>query len=250
MRHLTQALLLALLVLLAPLGAGELISLSKIDRRLTQEPSYAAQVRLYGLVVFGPEAKTRVWMVLDKSEPGVDVYDVLYADLNGDGDLTQASERFVADSANTLTSQFRLPDFTDTDTGITHTDFSLRAKRGSQPIFMISVMWRGELKFGGGYAPDPEYGYMRFASAPEQAPIVWINGDGPFRFQRWYSGELRIGSADDFKVFLGQQGVGEHSFASFQCHALPPDEPVLATLIYQDTDGAEHHLDYKLKERC
>lgn len=70
------------------------------------------------------------------------------------------------------------------------------------------------------------------------------------RFQRWYSEELRIGSADDFKVFLGQEGVGKNSFASFQCHALPEDEPVLAKLIYEDKEGEEHNVNYKLKERC
>ena len=96
----------------------------------------------------------------------------------------------------------------------------------------------------------PDDGYMRFAASPEEAPIVWLNGDGPFRFQRWYSETLQIGGADDFKVFLGQQGIGRHSFASFQCHALPNEESILATLMYQDKDGNEHHLDYQLKERC
>jgi len=37
-----------------------------------------------------------VWAVLDQSRPQSSVYDVLLLDLNGDGDLTQANERFVA----------------------------------------------------------------------------------------------------------------------------------------------------------
>lgn len=115
---------------------------------------------------------------------------------------------------------------------------------------MVSVKWRGEHKFGGGYAEVPDDGYMRFAASPKVAPVVWLNGDGPFRFQRWYSGTLRIGESDDLKVFLGQQGVGKHSFASFQCYALPQEETVLASLIYDDKDGKEQSLDYKLKERC
>ena len=52
------------------------------------------------------------------------------------------------------------------------------------------------------------------------------------------------------KCALTPVSFGQNSFASFQCHALPKDEPVLATLIYQDSGGKEVHLDYKLKERC
>src|SRR5262249_48598669 len=40
------------------------------------------------LLVFGPEAKTRVWLVLDG--------ETLYVDKNGNGDLTEAGERIEA----------------------------------------------------------------------------------------------------------------------------------------------------------
>jgi hypothetical protein len=247
MRSLTTAIFVALA---AQLHAAEVVDLNKLDRRLAKEPSYNAGEPLYGLVVFGHQAKTRVWMVLDKSNADQDVFDVLYADLNGNGDLTDASERFTDENATASASRFSLPDFTDPASGITHTEFNFRATRGARPTFMITIKWRGELQFGGGYAEVADDGYMSFAASPQEAPIVWINGDGPFRFQRWYSDKLRIGEADDFKVFLGQQGVGKHSFASFQCHALPEEEPVLATLIYQDKDGNQQHADYELKERC
>ena len=236
--------------MLAQLPAAEIVDLTAIDRSIAQEPTYTGDEPLYGLAVFGPQAKTRVWMVLDKSDADADVYDVLYADLNANGDLTETTERFTADEATAGTSRFNLPDITDPHSGATHTDVKFRATRGSEPIFMLSVMWRGELKFGGGYAVVPDNGYMRFAESSDEAPIVWMNGDGPFRFQRWYSGELRIGKEDDFKVFLGQEGVGPNSFASFQCHALPREEAVLATLIYTDANGQMIDQQYKLKERC
>lgn len=248
MRHLV--LIVLLLIPIAQLHATEIVDLNKIDRSIAKEPTYSGKKPLYGLAVFGPQAKTRVWMVLDKSKADVDVYDVLYADLNCDGDLTESDERFTAKNATSTLSLFSLPDFTDPVSGAKHTDFNFRVSRGSSQTFMLSIKWRGKLKYGGGYAEVPDDGYMRFAGTSKEAPIVWFNGDGPFRFQRWYSGELRIGGADDFKVFLGQQGIGRNSFASFQCHALPAGEPVLATLIYRDASGKEIHLDYKLKERC
>lgn len=247
MPYLTSAMFLALS---APLLAAEVVDLNKPDRRIAKEPEYVAEEPLYGLYVFGPEAKTRVWMVLDKSDADRDVFDVLYADLDGDGDLTDTSERFTAEDGTESSSRFSLPDFTDPASDITHTKFSFEARRSPQPVFMLRLMWRGELKFDGGYPEVPDEGYMRFAASPEEAPIVWINGDGPFRFQRWYSDTLRIGRADDFKVFLGQRGSGKNSFGSFQSHALPKDEPVLATLIYEDKDGKERRAQCELKERC
>jgi hypothetical protein len=60
--------------------------LAKIDRTIAKEPAYKSKPK-YCLLVFGPGAKTRAWLVLDG--------DTLYADRNGDGDLTEKGERFV-----------------------------------------------------------------------------------------------------------------------------------------------------------
>ena len=60
--------------------------LTKIDRTIAKEPAYKSKPK-YCLLVFGPEAKTRVWLVLDG--------DTLYVDRNGNGDLTEKGERFV-----------------------------------------------------------------------------------------------------------------------------------------------------------
>lgn len=57
----------------------------KIDRAIAKEPVYQTKQPEYWLLVFGPDATTRVWVVRDG--------DVLYVDRNGDGDLTGADER-------------------------------------------------------------------------------------------------------------------------------------------------------------
>src|SRR5262245_9126686 len=70
---------------------GYAADLSKVDRTIGKEPAYESQSKpKYCLVVFGPEAKTRIWLVLDG--------DVLYADRNGDGDLTGKDERILRKS--------------------------------------------------------------------------------------------------------------------------------------------------------
>ena len=235
--------LTALVIALSHASAADL---SKIDRTIRKEPTYTAKQPLYGLAVFGTDVKARVWMVLDKSKPDADGYDVLHIDLNADGDLTGVGERLTADKEGL----FRVKEFRDPATLVEHPDFNVRLSTDKEPTVMIGMRWRDQFKFGGGYPEDPDGGYMRFAAKPADAPIMWVNGDDPFRFQRWYGGKLRVGEADDFKVFLGQPGVGRSSFCAFKEHFLPEGEWVKATLIYRDGKGKEQQLICELKERC
>src|SRR5437762_1445801 len=74
------------LLLVGPSTAGP-VDLSRIDRTLGKEPAYQSRPK-YCLLVFGPEAKARVWLVL--------AGDTLYVDKNGNGDLTEEGERHPA----------------------------------------------------------------------------------------------------------------------------------------------------------
>src|SRR5207244_1492585 len=69
----------------APLLAADL---SKVDRTIAKEPAYQTKPK-YCLLVFGPEAQHRVWLVLDG--------DTLYVDRNGNGDLTEPGEKVAAE---------------------------------------------------------------------------------------------------------------------------------------------------------
>jgi hypothetical protein len=240
----------ACVLLTAALGrAGDGPDLRQVDRRAPKEPAYNSTQPLCGLLVFGPEAKARIWMVLDRSRPDAGPYDVLYADLDADGGLTGPAERLVGRvEGNSV--RFRLPDLKDPATGAVHTNFTARVTGGDNPTVMVSLAWRGGRKMGGGYPQDPEDGYLRFGKAPADAPVMWANGDGPFRFQRWYGGRLPIGGEEDFKVFVGQRGAGPDSFWAFQEHFLPESEGVQATLVYRDAEEKERRLTCLLKERC
>ena len=220
-----------------------------IDRSIAKQPGYTAKQPLYGLLVFGPAKESRVWMVLDKSKAQADNYDILYVDLNANGDLTEPAERLVG-QVNGSNANFQLPTLKDPATGAAHTNFSVRVSGGSSPTVMVSIKWRDQFKMGGGYPQDSGDGYLRFGDNPAAAPVMWANGDGPFRFQRWYSDKLTVGGADDFKVFVGQQGQGANSFWAFQVHFLPESEGAQATLIYRDKQGKEQQASCPLKERC
>jgi RNA polymerase sigma factor (sigma-70 family) len=58
--------------------------LTKIDRTIVKEPKYTTQP-YYALLAIGPQAKKRVWLVVDG--------ETLYVDRNGNGDLTEVNER-------------------------------------------------------------------------------------------------------------------------------------------------------------
>ena len=192
----------------ASVQAAEQIDLSKLDRTIGNEPKYTSDQPLYGLVVIGSSASTRVWMVLDKTEADNEHYDVLYVDRNGNGDLTDAREKITKKVGRFGTVKFDLYDFIDPQTDDKDTEFNLSVSNRNPATHMVSLKWRGEHKFGGGYPADPNDGYMRFDTSVEKAPIVWLNADGPFQFQRWFSRELQIGGDDDLKLFLGLPGVG------------------------------------------
>jgi hypothetical protein len=77
--------LISLTALLALAGvSAQAADLTKIDRSISKEPAYQGKPR-YCLLVFGPEANTRVWVVVDG--------DALYVDRNGNGNLAEPGER-------------------------------------------------------------------------------------------------------------------------------------------------------------
>jgi hypothetical protein len=229
-------------------AAAEAPDLGKIDRRIAKEPAYRSKQPLYGLYVFGPEAKTRVWAIFDKSKPEAADYDILYFDRNADGDLTASEERIEGKvEANQVT--FTVGSFTDPLTKQTHTDLTITRHGGAAPMVMLRMNWCGKVQVMGGYAPDAGP-YTEFAATPAEAPVLWPGADGPFSFQFWQLKPLTIGAADDVRVFLGHRGQGRNTFCAVPDTFLPKSVPVLATLLYTDKDGKEKRAQSELRERC
>lgn len=82
---------LTILVLISSTVAvaeGPTVDLAKIDRTIAKEPVYNSQPR-YVLLVVGPRAEHRAWLVIDGEDA--------YVDRNGNGDLTEPNERIELD---------------------------------------------------------------------------------------------------------------------------------------------------------
>src|SRR5689334_20563333 len=79
--------LLAAILVVVFSGALPAADSFTIDRTLRREPAYGAKPH-YCLLVFGPDAKTRVWLVTSG--------EAFYADINGDGNLAEPGKRIYA----------------------------------------------------------------------------------------------------------------------------------------------------------
>jgi hypothetical protein len=230
-------------------AAADMPDLSKIDRRIAKEPAYKAIQPLYGIYVFGPEAKTSVWAILDKSSPEAAVYDVLYFDRTADGDMA-APEKRIDGKVSGGQVTFDIGSFTDPLTKQKHTELSITRHDGRDGMVMLQMKWCDKVIVRGGYAPDVGP-YTQFAKTPAEAPVLWPGADGPFTFQFWQLRPLTIGDeASDVRVFLGHQGQGRNTFCAVPDTFLPMEVPVIATLLYADKDGKEQRARSELRQRC
>jgi hypothetical protein len=218
----------------------EPIDFKKVDRTIRKLPGLLAKrPPLYGLFLFGPDGKRRVWAVLDATGEGT--YDVLYLDRNADGDLTAANERIAGEGGI-----FEVGDFTEPGTDVIHTGFRITwTKDGTR----YRMKWGGGAITMGPYGPAPGT-YADFAPSPAEAPIFVPGTERPFEFEHWMSGTLKRGQKTYFKVFMGNRGDRRGAFTCVDDTFLPKDEFVAAELRYRDGQGKEQRAIAELKERC
>jgi hypothetical protein len=181
----------------------------QIDRTIQRQPDYRTQPK-YALLVFGKEAKSRVWLVLDGS--------VLYVDRNANGDLTELDERFLPNACCGAVASYRVPGITESNrVGHTGLNFVLLA----HDEFRLSLMVRDEVhQFvgdGGVEKPtlDPD---------PRSAPAIHF--DGPLTL--WTHGRASSFVTDaqgvrhsSLRMLLGTPGWGEGTFAAVRTTVRP-----------------------------
>ena len=230
---------------------AELVEFSKIKREIGKLPPLISKQPLYGLFLLGANTSTPVWAVLDQSKPDAKAYDVLYLDLNGDGDLTQSGERFVGipegvSGTGDTVCKFKIGRFVEPGTDRTHTDFTIAWR---QKWVSFRMNWLGGKQTMGPYAPETG-GYGNFSDSPQTAPIIVLGHDRPFQMTHWMSGTLRRNQENDFRVFIGNMGDRPGYFTAVDDKFLPPDDYVVGTLLYADKKGAGQTIRFELRQRC
>jgi len=176
------AVLVLVAVNCAPASA---VDLTKIDRTIAKEPVYKTKPK-YGLLVFGPEAKSRVWLVLDG--------DVLYVDKNGNGDLTEKDER-IKETGGFQIGELPLPDnsFPMNSSGLTILKGAPGALRLT--ITINQKTWLGR--------------FHKLADRPQDAPILHFNFDGPLTFLCLDPPTFTPGKTTKLLIHIGTPGLGE-----------------------------------------
>lgn len=225
------------------------IDFAKLERRIAKLPQLGPAPR-YGLYLFGVEAQTRVWAVLDQSDPKSGVYDLLYLDRNADGDLTGPGERFVGKKtryADADACEFAIGEFAPPSGGAAHKDFTITwtAAYGVR----LKMLWHGEKTTFGGYGPTKDT-YASFGESVAKAPVFVPGYDRPLAFESWMPGVLHRGKDGDVKVFVGNRGDRAGAFSAVDDKFVAVEDSPVATLRYRDAAGAAKELQFELRERC
>lgn len=184
-------------IILALPGVAGAADLTKIERTIAKEPVYKSKPK-FGLLVFGPEARTRVWLVLDGA--------LVYIDRNGNGNLTEPGAK-VAWKGDLKTMALGSIHGTD---GTLRCTVSLRKFPASVRLTVFDEVKRRRYLVG-----DPDSDPLVFADRPADAPVVHLDGRPAIDLS--YYGQLCL------RVRVGTPGLGKGTFAAL---VLPDVTPV------------------------
>lgn len=211
-------------------GRAAAADLAKIDRTIAKEPAYKSKTQEYCLLVFGPEAATRVWLVRDG--------DVLYVGRKGSNDLSEAEKQVTAQRVQVPAGDFRtwsIGDLSEGDGKAKHTGLTLSVNhnQNGERTTSLSIMTEGKRRQRV-YNP-------KFAGRCEDAPIIHFNGPitlRPSTFSEVTREKPEIGLGGSpvrgknayLESQIGTNGLGENTFASYKARDLfvrPNDQLVV-----------------------
>jgi hypothetical protein len=252
---------LTVVICLALADQTRAVDLAKIDRSLRKEPAYESKQPQYCLLVFGKEAETRVWVVLDG--------DVLYLDRNGNGDLTDPGERIAAQEV-TRNGEER-PDVEV----MRHFERNCW-KAADEPVltcgpevqwfYILQILPRAdwhdqtwvklwqEGPFD--FAVTTKTGHaqrarLRFATSPQEAPIPHFDGPRRFALSDIYGQQFfRPGESRDLGVELHTQGL--NATVRTEVFELPENVHPVAEIEFPPGRSGEDPIRVRaeLKGRC
>lgn len=220
---------LASLALLMGSPPAQAVDLLKVERSIAKEPAYQSNTPKYCLLVFGRDAATRVWLVLDGN--------VLYVDRNGNGDLTEEGESF-SKSGN----WHRVPDLSDADGRTKHKALALRYMQGGSLRLQVQVAGQ-RMQFVGFDETDP------FCFAPRPGDATIVHFDGPLT-SRLYGGTPTLvpGREAELDIAVGTPGLGKGSFAAIQCCTILDQKIApIAEIEFPPRSAADKPLMVKVK---
>lgn len=261
--------------------------LSTMDRTIKKEPEYRSKSPKYGLLVFGPKAETRVWVVLDlagePSDPDA-TKNTLYVDRNGDGDLTGADEKIPGTMKEhaTIVSFSPKPYVTysphfeagDIPAGKSrHPGLTIDVGSYVQRYRPVSI----SIKANGTHDQFAGGQLLAFADRPQDAPVIHfggpltmrvamsngalhvpINYDEKIDAAKWYAdhparyeeSSLVRGESRLLVAEIGTPGLGRGTFATLSAGAPPADQHPVAEVELRNAVGQPIMVKTQLDRRC
>jgi len=245
---------------------GQAADLTAIERKLAVEPAYTSQPK-YCLLVFGPEANTRAWLVQDGG--------LLYVDRNGNGDLTEPGEQVTAspkqsnadegvylfeaggiaegalehknllvhvsklDSTDDAAKQY-LADYPNARAYWIRLDVELPGWKGAGVGGRVEqLVWHSDAT-----------GFLRWADRPEEAPIIHFGG--PWRIVLSGDHRFTVDRETDIYLTFGTAGLGPGTTTAVAYEGVVPPEvyPTVEIAYAANPGEAPFKVLYELKGRC
>jgi hypothetical protein len=247
------------------------------SRGPAKEPGYRSATPRYGLLLFGPEGKHRVWLVQDG--------DTLYVDRRGDGDLTLPGNKVVADKREgrdpeeegyTFTvGEVRVGDRVhkglvvyvvplkaqaSTALGKRRDVQAALAKDPKATAMRLSVDIEMPGLKGGGIdgrvnflvGPVDLLGVLQLGEKPRDAPNIHLGGPLQITFESELP-TLRVGRGSEFFLVVGTPGGGPGTFAMLNYEeTVPPNaQPVAEATMPSSQRGAPAVVEnWVIESRC
>jgi hypothetical protein len=206
---------------------------AKIDRRIGKEPAYQTKPQ-YCLLVFGPEARLHVWVVLDG--------DVLYVDRNGNGDLTEPGKRIARSKQRTDVVAFEDIQITEPPHSVSYkfTVYASPKDRHNNVIWVVGKLL--------------QYGTDLFSDRREEAPVLHFGG--PLSMGLASDAHLRGGGEAEFRVQIGTPGWSKEgvrwALVTYNNACIPLKAQPLVEIEYPsvNANGTQRKLTARLTQRC
>ncbi len=216
--------------------------LTKIERSIAKEPAYASRAPTYCLLVIGPEAKTRIWLVLDG--------DALFVDRNQNGNLTDEGERVQVKRKRGEPAVFDVGEILDSDGKTVHKDLHVIQAAGLErtATFVVGKIAGMHVQAAG--AAENET--LRFANRASDAPIIHFGGPLRMGLSTKFSKRKILERNGEIAAHIGTPGLGEGTFAVVMHDNIPASAHPVAEVEFASTDmGARPvKITRTLKERC
>jgi hypothetical protein len=207
------------------------VDLARIPRTISKEPAYRTPEQRYCLLVLGPKALSRVWLVLDGGD--------LYVDRNRNGVLTETGERVAG-----VEGRFKVGDLVEADGKSRYRNVivGVNQRHGTEEEgvvvkpFELTANVRGLFEMGA----EPA-----FAAKPAEAPIVHFGG--PLSMRVFDPLIVQRGQRIAFRCLIRTPGLGEGAEAGLYHYGLPEE---VMPVVSIELPGVSEALRVDLRTRC